>query len=131
MPAVKIASGILGNKLSKGQLVETALDAVTMLASTNLQLDQRRRELLKPGLQTRYQSIVKMENDDRSPWPFGDNLQNKVNSATAGGKVTKRGGFGGYRGRGCANAHPYGYNPYPMAMCPLLPGAKPLWRRGQ
>ena len=57
-----------------------------------------------------------MENDDRSPWLFGDNLQDKVKSAAAGGKVTKRGGFRGYRGRGRANAHPYGYNPYPMAM---------------
>ena len=114
VPAMKIAGGVLQNLMTKSQLVETALDCVTVLATANSQLNQLRRDLLKTGLQYRYQSICKMDNDDRSPWLFGENLSDKVKSAAAGGKVTKRAGLSGssFRGRGRPNYHPYGYQGY-------------------
>ena len=91
VPALKIAEGVLTNKLTKSQLVERALDTVTMLAGANSQLNQFRRDALKFGLQPRYQSLCKLgEGEDGSQWLFGSNLSDRIKSAAAGGKVTRK-----------------------------------------
>ena len=113
VPALKIVEGVLSKEMNESQIIETALDAVTLLASANGQLNQVRRDTLKSGLQPHYQSLCHMENGDgTSQWLFGDNLSDRIKSAAQGGKVTRQRGPYGFmqpfaRGRRGYQFHPY------------------------
>ena len=132
VPAVKLAEGLLAKQVNKTELIETALDTVTLLANANAQLNQLRRDALKPGLQARYQSLCKVdEADDTSQWLLGSNLNDRIKSAAQGGKLVRRGQYmppgqsymygRGRRGHPYApsygagmtrGAYSYGYAPY-------------------
>ena len=138
VPAVKMAEGLLAKQVNKTELIETVLDAVTLLANANAQLNQLRRDALKPGLQARYQSLCKVdEADDTSQWLLGSNLSDRIKSAAQGGKLVRHGqymppGQSYMYGRGHPYASPYGasmargaynygYAPYHYQSCGTRP----------
>ncbi len=82
-------------------VVDVALDAITILGSTNAYLNQVRRDLLKPHIHPKYQELCKPKASvDTSQWLFGTDVSERIKKQTQGGKISKKRGRGGR------------YNPY-------------------
>ena len=112
LPAVKMVEGLLAKDTAKSEMVERALDMVTLLANANSQINQFRRDALKPGLQVKYQSLCQPEpSTDCSQLLLGNNLNERIKNATQSTKITRKfpagnQGFLAMRGRR-GGFHPY------------------------
>ena len=94
--------------IDRQKLVDSAIDGVTMLAYANQQLNQLRRDLLRPTLQPRFQQLCSKPNDDDTQYLFGTKIVERIKNASQVGKLARRG-----RGRGNPRFQPYQYSPYP------------------
>ena len=111
------------------------IDALTMLSNATTLTNQLRRDLLKPNIQPRLQSLCKTGKEvDTTELLFGTNLADRVKVATESGKLGRRilptsgmyptGTYaGGLRGRR-ALAHPYYYPSYGMPSNRGYPGGR-------
>ena len=77
------------------KLVDLAIDGVTLLAHANQQLNQLRRDMLRPTLQPRFQQLCSKPSDDDTQYLFGTKIVERIRNASQGGKLARRG-----RGRG-------------------------------
>ena len=121
VPAVKIAEQALGkNDLDKKQVLDLAVDSVTLLANVNEVVNQVRRDSMRPGMQTKFQELCRVpETEDTTKQLFGNNLQERIKVASQGGRLGRRGGMYPYpsfpirgRGRGYMTWGYSGYHPY-------------------
>lgn len=119
VPAVKIAGLCMQKDFDKKEILDMALDTVTMLSSANEGINQFRPDSLRPGVQPRFQSLCKIpKGDDTSQLLFGSELTERIKAATQWGKVAKKYGYGAphqgyypmhnFAGRGSRRGfHPY------------------------
>ena len=121
VPAVKIAEQALRkNDLDKKQVLDLAVDSVTLLANVNKVVNQVRRDSMRPGMQAKFQELCRVpETEDTTKQLFGNNLQERIKVASQGGQLGRRGGMYPYpsfpgrgRGRGYMTGGYSGYNPY-------------------
>ena len=112
VPIVETMSSLIkeDDEVNRQQLVDSAVDCITILSKANAQLNQLRRETLKPTLHPRYQTLCAKPQDD-SELLFGSNFGERVKGASQGGKLARRGSS---RGRGRFNPYPspYGQHGY-------------------
>ena len=93
LPAVKIAEAVMDRtkEISRKSIMSMALDTLTLLSDTNQVVNQLRRDLLKPGIQPRFQSFCKLpKSADATQFLFGDNLSERIKAEAQGGRVAKR-----------------------------------------
>ena len=122
VPAARIIDGLYAktSTMTKQEHVNLAMDAVTLLASANPEVNQLRREFLKPQLQRKYHNLCGKAPQDNGRLLFGDNSPDRVKEANTTGSLlnqgrrrggaTRRGGYHPYQQQ--YNFQSYGYQPY-------------------
>ncbi len=82
---------------SRESIVKQALDALTLIAQANGELNQRQREMIKPDLNQQYQQLC----NDQVPitsWLFGDELAKTCQDITNTNRVSQKvSGLGSHR----------------------------------
>ncbi len=119
VPAVANVTMLMQNTaLNRQTLLNQSMDSMIILGHANAQLNQIRRDLLKPAIQPRYQSLCRPRPEvDTSKLLFGENLPERIKNATQGGKISRkamRGAYGNPTNRRYAPYafHGYGHNSY-------------------
>jgi hypothetical protein len=126
VPVVRICEGIMrvDKKLTDKEHLDLALDGVTLMAAANQQLNQIRRDLLRPSLTPKIRAVCRMvKEEEPTEFVFPDFDESAKAAKQASGMVIAgRPGFGRARGgrRG-------GYTPYPSpgGFRPPFPGFQP------
>ena len=110
VPYVDTLSALIdeAKPIDRQKLVDLAIDGVTLLAHANQQLNQLRRDMLRPTLQPRFQQLCSKPSDDDTQYLFGTKIVERIRNASQGGKLARRG-----RGRGIARFQPNSYPSYP------------------
>ena len=93
LPALKIAEAAMdwSMELDRKSIMSLALDELTLLSDTNQVINQLRRDLLKMGMQPRFQNLCKLpKGTDATQHFFGNNLADRIKAAAQGGRVARR-----------------------------------------
>ena len=127
VPAIHIAEAMIEHKdVPKKDLVRMSMDTLTLLADVNDNINQIRRDFLRPSLQPRFQAMCQAPKDENTTkLLFEENMANRVKAQNQIGKITKRYMPGAAtaaaytpRGRGY-----YGHlQSYPQQPYPFYPG---------
>ena len=89
LPLVKIVDGLKAGTLTENnETVKLAFNALTLISHANAQLNQLRRDMIKPGLNSRYRSIC-AEPPGISGWLFGDDLEGRCKKAQTAAKLSQ------------------------------------------
>ena len=86
VPILQIANTQLSNGENQKDTTRQALDAISLLSQANQELNQRRRELIKPDLNEKYQQIC-AEHVPCTEHLFGDDLHKTLQEITATNRV--------------------------------------------
>ena len=94
VPILRIANTQLNsdggaNAESHKEMTRQALDAISLLSQANQELNQRRRELIKPDLNEKYQQIC-AEHVPCTDLLFGDDLHKTLQEITATNRVSQQ-----------------------------------------
>ena len=100
-------------ELDRQKLVDSTVDGITLLAHANQQLNQMRRDMLRPTVHPKYQPLCYKAEGDSSKLLFGEKLMDRIRGVSQGGKMARRGlaRGSGYAARG--RYQPYQYPAYP------------------
>ena len=83
--------GKLSSIPSGNEIVQEATDAFALIANANLELNQRRRELMKPNLHNDYKHLCSSNSSVTiTDQLFGNDLANKVKELTEFNRVGKK-----------------------------------------
>ena len=105
VPVMKLIDTQLGKtQQSRQQQVDTAMDAVALLASTNAAINQLRREFVRPHIHKKYHALCSRAPPASSPYLLGDDLNDKIKQANQANQMA--------RGRGSMNSRGMRYQPY-------------------
>ena len=86
VPFVDTLSALIdeGKPIDRQKLVDLAIDGVTLLAHANQQLNQLRRDMLRPTLQPRFQQLGSEPSDDDTQYLFGTKIVERIRNASQG-----------------------------------------------
>lgn len=103
---LKVADSLLSTKASK-EILTTCLDGITLGLTANFEINQRRREAIRPQFRTEFAKALCSSNNPADEFLFGGDTSKKVKEVAEINKNRVCQSRGSARGRG------YRFSPYP------------------